>query len=372
MWRTTDGATNWSQASDIVGGFGSFSAIAVAPTNANNVLAGTLDGFIHRTDIGLSSDETTVWPFAQPRDGFVSSLTFDPGDANTAYATYSTFNTIPSDRHVYKSTDAGQTWVGIDGTGATGLPDVPIHSLIVDPTNTSRLYVGTDLGVFVTLDGGASWARENTGFANVATEWLTTNGSGGTINIFAFTHGRGVWRVPLCAFSVSRSEVYVPAGGGSVSINIGAPNGCSWLATASEAWVKIVSDETGSGNGTLALELRENNTGSARLGTISIGGHTVTVVQDAGLDDCGFGIAPLFESFSASGGAGNLNVSSDPRCAWQATSSANWISITSMAVGIGDGSLSYSVAPNLSPFGRKGTITIASRSFSIKQKGVPE
>lgn len=370
MWRTADGAANWSQASDIVAGFASFSAIAVAPTNPNNVLAGTLDGFIHRTNIGLTSDENTAWPFAQPRDGFVSSLTFDPADASTAYATYSTFNTIPADRHVYKSTDAGATWAGIDGAGGTGLPDIPVHSLIADPTNSSRLYVGTDLGVFVTLDGGANWARENTGFANVATESLSLNGSAGAINVFAFTHGRGAWRVPLCAFSVSQLEVFAPVSGGAASIDIGAPSGCSWSASTAETWITIVSAESGSGNGSLDLELRENFSGSARLGTISIAGHTVTIVQDAGLgDDCSYGIAPTFQSFSASGGTGSLNVFGEERCGWQALSNASWISVTSAAVGIGSGIVNYSVAPNSSTSGRKGTITIAGHAFSIKQKG---
>jgi hypothetical protein len=370
MWRTTDGAANWTQASDIVGGFASFSAIAVAPTNPNNVLAGTLDGFIHRTNIGLTSDENTVWPFAQPRDGFVSSLTFDPADANTAYATYSTFNTIPADRHVYKSTDAGATWAGIDGAGGTGLPDVPVHSLIVDPNSSSRLYVGTDLGVFVSLDGGANWARENTGFANVATESLSINGPAGAKSVFAFTHGRGAWRVPLCAFSVSRFEVFVPESGGAASIDIGAQNGCSWTANTAETWISIVSAESGSGNGSLDLEFRENTTGSPRLGTISVAGHTITVVQDAGLgDDCGFGITPTLQSFPASGGTGSVNVFGEERCAWQASSNSSWISVTSAAVGIGNGVLTYSVAPNVSTSGRKGTITIAGHTFSIKQKG---
>jgi len=369
MWRTIDGAANWTQASDIVGGFASVSAVAVAPTNPNNVLAGTLDGLIHRTNIGLTSDQNTAWPFAQPRDGFVSSLTFDPADANKAYATYSTFDTIPSDRHVYKSTDAGATWVGIDGAGVTGLPDIPVHSLVVDPTNSSRLYVGTDFGVFVTVDGGANWARENTGFANVATEWLAINGSPGAVNIFAFTHGRGAWRVPMCAFSVSQLEVFVPATGGAAGINIVAPGGCSWFANTAEPWITIVSADSGSGNGTLDLELRENDTGSARLGTINLAGHAITVVQDAGLgDECGIAMAPLFQSFPAGGGTGSLNVFGEERCAWQAISSPSWVTVTSGAVGIGNGIVSYSVAPNLSGSGRSGTITIAGRTFAIKQK----
>ncbi|HLB36506.1 MAG TPA: choice-of-anchor D domain-containing protein, partial [Gemmatimonadales bacterium] len=192
LWRTTNGAASWTQASAITAGNGSVSALAVAPTNANMVLAGMSDGFIHRTTIGLTSNSSTNWPFVQPRAGYVSWLAFDPTNANIAYATYSTFGGT----HVWKSTDGGATWTGIDGSGATGIPDIPVHSIVVDPAITSRLYVGTDLGVFVSRDGGATWAVENTGFANVITEALAVANVGAAPHIFAFTHGRGVWRVP--------------------------------------------------------------------------------------------------------------------------------------------------------------------------------
>jgi hypothetical protein len=49
----------------------------------------------------------------------------------------------------------------------------------------------------VSLDGGATWARENTGFANTVVEALAIGSVGSTLNLFAFTHGRGAWRVPL-------------------------------------------------------------------------------------------------------------------------------------------------------------------------------
>src|SRR4030095_5045464 len=74
-------------------------------------------------------------------------------------------------------------------------PDIPVHCIVVDTSNTARLYVGTDLGVFVSIDGGSNWAVENTGFANVVTEHLALNANNDTL--FAFTHGRGAGRVPL-------------------------------------------------------------------------------------------------------------------------------------------------------------------------------
>ena len=68
---------------------------------------------------------------------------------------------------------------------------------MVDSSNSQTLYLGTDIGVFVSLNGGATWARENTGFANVVVESLAIGSVGSSLNLFAFTHGRGAWRVSL-------------------------------------------------------------------------------------------------------------------------------------------------------------------------------
>jgi photosystem II stability/assembly factor-like uncharacterized protein len=98
--------------------------------------------------------------------------------------------------HVFKSSDSGATWTNIDGAGVTGIPDVPVHTIVVDPLDNQRLYVGTDIGVFVSIDGGANWARENTGFANVIVEALTIKNTAPRY-IYAFTHGRSLFRAPL-------------------------------------------------------------------------------------------------------------------------------------------------------------------------------
>jgi uncharacterized repeat protein (TIGR01451 family) len=88
---------------------------------------------------------------------------------------------------------------------------VPVHSIVIDPHVPSRLYVGTDVGVFASDDGGATWAVEHTGFANVITEALATGPVGGTTHLFGFTHGRGAWRVP--------TGTAAPALGPSVDVN---------------------------------------------------------------------------------------------------------------------------------------------------------
>jgi hypothetical protein len=209
LWRTSVATANplpatiWSAASNFFSA--RVSAIAVSPLDSNRVYAGTqavggnagVSGVVRTTGIAGTSTGATVWSTSKPRPGinYVSSVTADPVAPATVYATISTFNDATGSGHVFKSTDFGATWTNIDGSGATGIPDVPVFTMAIDPLNNQRLYVGTDLGVFVSLNGGATWSRENTGFANVTTYMLKIKGR----VLYAFTHGRSAFRVPLDA-----------------------------------------------------------------------------------------------------------------------------------------------------------------------------
>jgi len=102
----------------------------------------------------VSPPSTTVEKFARPRTGQVSWVAFDPTNKDIVYATISAFNSAGNVGHVFRSVDGGMTWTNIDGTGTASIPDIPVHCIVVDPSSTARLYVGTDLGVFVSNDGG--------------------------------------------------------------------------------------------------------------------------------------------------------------------------------------------------------------------------
>ncbi len=199
LWRTTNQGRNWSAASQVLGFdfTDRISAIGLSPVNPNLLLLGNQHAIFRSSNATTISASSTL-SSTSPRSGWVSSLTFDPVDANVAYATYSTFGGA----HVWRSGDAGASWQAIDGGGAGALPDIPVHHLVIDPNNRQRLYIGTDIGVFVSLDGGGSWARENGGFANVIVERLAIapNPPGGVAQLYAFTYGRGVWRAPLADF----------------------------------------------------------------------------------------------------------------------------------------------------------------------------
>ena len=171
------------------------SAVTVSPRNSAIVIAGTHIGDIVRTQNGSDATPANVqFNSSRPRDGWVTSIAFEARADNVVYATYGNFGGA----HVFRSTDGGVTWQSIDGTGAAALPDIPVHSIVVDPDDSQRLYLGTDLGVMTSIDGGRSWMVEETGFGPAVTMWLSmVRTPSGEKMLFAFTHGRGAWRVKL-------------------------------------------------------------------------------------------------------------------------------------------------------------------------------
>jgi len=169
------------------------SAIAVSPTANATVMAGTESGYVLRTTDATQGVGAMPFTATRPRDGWVTSIAFD-ARAAAIYATYGNFGGA----HVFRSIDNGATWQSIDGSGPTGIPDIPVHSIVVDPDDSQRLYLGTDLGVLTSIDAGRSWMSEETGFGPAVTMWLQiVKATDGNKYLFAFTHGRGAWRVRL-------------------------------------------------------------------------------------------------------------------------------------------------------------------------------
>src|SRR5262249_25298556 len=83
------------------------------------------------------------------------------------------------------------SWVAID----PGIPDAPINAVLVDPEASNVLYAGSDLGLFKSDDGGASWSHQLNGIPKVAIYDLVADAN--THALVAFTHGRGAFRLNL-------------------------------------------------------------------------------------------------------------------------------------------------------------------------------
>jgi len=84
---------------------------------------------------------------------------------------------------------------------------------------------------------------------------------------------------------------------------------------------------------------------------------------------CTYSISPSNSSFGASGGTGSVAVTTQPGCAWTASSAASWLTITSGTSGIGNGTIYYSVSPNTNPYSQTVSSTFAGRVFTVTQSG---
>lgn len=201
LWRSNDvkaATPTWTSIKDPLPPVGGnnipISAIAVSPISPNLILVGHNNGDIYRTVTGtfLGGAGTKIDNGLPPR--FVTRLVIDVNHSTNWY--YATFGGFSPD-NIYRSTDNGTTWTDVTGAGATGLPNVPVRSLVINPINSNFLYAGTEIGIFTSEDGGANWNASQDGPANVSVDELFFRADS---TLYAATHGRGVYRTSAPVF----------------------------------------------------------------------------------------------------------------------------------------------------------------------------
>jgi hypothetical protein len=167
-----------------------------------------------------------------------------------------------------------------------------------------------------------------------------------------------------CTYQISPTSVSIGSGSNSGSVTVTAPAGCGWTAVSNNtSWLTVTSGANGSGNGTVGYAVSQNS-GSARNGTITIGGQTFTVSQASG---CTYSVSPTSASYGASGGSATFSVTTTTGCTWTATNNGNsWVTITSGSSGNGSGTVGYTVANNTGP-SRSGYLAIAGQQPYVSQ-----
>lgn len=164
-------------------------SIAVSHTNPDTVYVATAPDFgpmkVFRSDNGggTFTSITGTLPNRFPR-----RIAVNPQNSSEVYIVFSGFGT----GHVFKSTNAGATWTDI----STTLPDVPFHAVVVDPQFPNVIYAGSDLGIFVSVDGGQSWTTYNTGLSDMTMAFDFAICPADR-SMLLFTHGYGVYRRSL-------------------------------------------------------------------------------------------------------------------------------------------------------------------------------
>jgi hypothetical protein len=202
LWKSTNffsaGSPAWASNSPEMGSGLTGLSFAASDPSCLTYAFGTANGQLRLTVNGGSAYLDIDAANAVPNRA-VTDLAFDPTNANVLYVTISGFDegTPGQPGHVFKTSNAlasSPTWVNV-----TPPVDIPHNTIVVDPSNPNIVYVGTDLGVWQSPDGGATWAHmgPEIGMPNVAVFELQINDT--THQLVAFTHGRGAFEISTAA-----------------------------------------------------------------------------------------------------------------------------------------------------------------------------
>jgi Calx-beta domain len=278
LWRTNDAKTpnpnasgpSWTAITNPTGSL--ISAIAIAKGNSDLIWIGYQNGDVYFTTNGTEASPAWTrvdlnFPILPKR--YCTRITIDPTNTNRVYVTFGGF----TPDNVWRTDNSGSSWSNI----TANLPSAPVRSLAVWERNPNYLYVGTEVGVFASVNGGQSWSASNDGPTNCSVDelfWMNDT-------LVAATYGRGMFSIKIeeitCAYSLgAKSQAFVSVGGNG-SFSVTAPAGCQWTAVSEAPW--ITTSSSGSGNGTVEYTVA-GNIGPERSGTIRVADQSYMVTQD--------------------------------------------------------------------------------------------
>jgi len=167
--------------------YGTITSLEESPLSADELWVGTDDGNVQVTVDG-GKNWTKLNDNIKGNPGYwVSRVEASAHYSGTAYVSYTGYRRDDFRPFLYKTTDHGKTWIDI----SNGLPNEPINVIREDHKNPNLLFVGTELGVYASIDGGANWTKFMTGMpTNPAYDMVIHPREN---ELVVATHGRGIF-----------------------------------------------------------------------------------------------------------------------------------------------------------------------------------
>jgi photosystem II stability/assembly factor-like uncharacterized protein len=169
--------------------YGSLTTIDESPLQFGLLYTGSDDGKIHR-----SSDAGTTWKRLDeslPQDLWVTNISAGKHDKEVVYATLNGYRNDDFTAYVYRSEDMGDTWARIGGN----LPNEAVNVLLEDAENERLLFVGTDHGLYVSMDRGEKFVAMHGGLPAVAVHALAIQEK--AKDLIVGTHGRSLYKANM-------------------------------------------------------------------------------------------------------------------------------------------------------------------------------
>jgi photosystem II stability/assembly factor-like uncharacterized protein len=168
-------------------------SISESPRDGQTIWVGTDDGNLQLTRDGAKTWTNVVANVPNvPKASWVSWVEASLYDAGTAYVAFDRHTFGDMEPHVFKTTDYGKTWTPIVGadSGVRGYA----HVIKEDTVSPNLLFLGTEFGLWISLDGGKHWAQyKGHDFPTVAVRDIVVQPR--ESDLVVATHGRGIWIV---------------------------------------------------------------------------------------------------------------------------------------------------------------------------------
>jgi hypothetical protein len=236
LYQTNDRANTWTMISchvtncaqsasgDLTSGSGNvLTAIAVSSSAPAVIYVGASDATVQITK---NAGQGTTATFANISAGLppreVTKIMVDPADltSNTAYVAFNGFamdqtlngSTTDLKGHIFKTANGGTSWMDVSchtsdcsAPLVADLPNTQVNDLVLDPDDPAHntLYAATDIGMYVTTNGGSSWALMGFGLPNAPVLSLALHEPSRTL--LAATHGRSAWEYSLPSLALTPS-----------------------------------------------------------------------------------------------------------------------------------------------------------------------
>lgn len=205
VWKSPDFGRTWGLTTFTAANNGtwlggdSYATVKVSVANPDVVWAGSAvsggTGTAYKINVSKDNGTTftkTTGSMPTTSSYYISGIAASNTTESRAYVLFS----VAGQPKVVKTNDFGATWTDISGYSAgsvsTGFPNVPVHSLIEMPFDDKILWAGTDIGIFETVDSGATWSLVTTMPPVSIWNMKIVNDQ-----VVLATHGRGVWTATI-------------------------------------------------------------------------------------------------------------------------------------------------------------------------------
>jgi len=215
LWKSTDKGATWTSLGDLttkvnrrellimgqradeytaslddgIPYYPTLTAIAEDLHKPGVLYVGTDDGLLQVSwDDGQTWNDVTSELTGLPKETWINTIEPSSHQEGRAYVAINNYRNDDFTNYVYRTDDYGKTWTSIVGD----LPkDRVARTLREDPKNSDLLYLGTELGLFVTIDGGKNWTELKSNMPTLPFNDLVIHPRDN--DLILASHGRGVW-----------------------------------------------------------------------------------------------------------------------------------------------------------------------------------